>query len=321
MSPEEDKQLDKFIEENLKLGHIVRMDSPYASRFLFIKKKDGKLQPVQDYRQLNKWTVPSQYPLLLIEDIVHKFARKKWFTKFDIRWGYNNCPIVEEDQWKAAFKTKGGLFKPTVMFFGLCNSPTTFQGFMDDAFKEEINLGDYRIYMDDILVAMDGAFKHHIECVHHILDKIKDNDLFLKPEKCTFHKKQIDYLGLIISNGAVRMDPIKVEGITKWPIPTMVKQVRSFLGFCNFYCAFIPKFSNIAQPLNDLTKKNYQWRWETSQQNAFEELKRICAKEPVLRAPDWNKPFIIETDASGYALGVVIAQKYEDGIHPIAFHS
>jgi len=207
------------------------------------------------------------------------------------------------------------------MFFGLCNSPATFQGFMDDAFKEEINSGDYRIYMDDILVATDRTFEHHIECVHHILDKIKDNNLFLKPEKCTFHKKEIDYLGLIIGNGTVCMDPIKVEGITKWLIPTTVKQVRSFLGFCNFYCTFISKFSDIARPLNDLMKKNYQWCWEISQQNVFKELKCICAKELVLHAPDWNKPFIMETDASGYALGVVITQEYEDGIHPIAFHS
>jgi hypothetical protein len=99
--------------------------------------------------------------------------------------------------------------------------------------------------MDDILVATDGIMKHHIERIHHLLDKLKQVDLFLKPEKCTFHKEQIDYLGLIISNGTVRMDPVKVEGITKWPIPMTVKQVRSFLGFCNFYRAFILKFSDI----------------------------------------------------------------------------
>ena len=131
------------------------------------------------------------------------------------------------------------------MFFGLCNSPATFQSFMDDVFKEEIDSGEFGIYMDDILVATDGTMEHHIEHVHHLLDKLKKVDLFLKPEKCTFHKEQIDYLGLIIGNGTVRMDPIKVEGITKWPTPTTVKQVRSFLGFCNFYCAFILKFSNI----------------------------------------------------------------------------
>jgi hypothetical protein len=139
------------------------------------------------------------------------------------------------------------------------------------------------------------------------LDKIKENNLFLKLEKCTFYKKQIDYLGLIINNGTICIDSVKVEGITKWPIPITIKQVRSFLGFCNFYCAFILKFSAIAQPLNDLTRKNYQWHWEIEQQNVFEELKCTCSKEPVLHASDWNKPFIIETDASGYALGVVIA--------------
>jgi hypothetical protein len=117
------------------------------------------------------------------------------------------------------------------------------------------------------------------------------------------------------------MDLVKVEGITKWPTPTTVKQVGSFLGFCNFYCAFIPKFSDIARPLNDLTRKNYQWRWEMQQQNVFDELKCACSREPVLRTPDWNKPFIMETDASGYALGVVITQEHKDGIHPIAFHS
>jgi hypothetical protein len=192
---------------------------------------------------------------------------------------------------------------------------------MDNIFKEEINSGEYGIYMDDILVATDGTLEQHMECIHHILDKIKENNLFLKPEKCTFHKKQINYLRLIIGNGTVCMDPVKVEGITKWPIPTMVKQVRSFLGFCNFYRTFILKFSDIAQPLNDLTRKNYQWHWETEQQNAFEELKCACSIEPVLHALDWNKPFIMETDASGYALEVVIAQEYKDGIHPIAFHS
>ena len=112
--------------------------------------------------------------------------------------------------------------------------------------------------MDDILVAIDSTMKHHIECIHHLLDKLKKVYLFLKPEKCIFHKEQIDYLGLIISNSTVYMDPIKVEEITKWPVPTMVKQVRSFLGFCNFYYAFIPKFSDIARSLNDLTRKNYQ---------------------------------------------------------------
>src|SRR6266851_2424222 len=289
MSPKEDVELDKFVDENLRLQRIVQTDSPYASGFFFIKKKEGTLRPVQDYRKLNKWTVPSQYPLPLIEDIVHKFAGKEWFSKFNVRWGYNNRLIKEEDQWKAAFKMKRGLFKPKVMFFGLCNSPATFQKFMDDAFHTEIDSGDYGIYMDDVLVATNGTIEEHIKKVHHILDKMRENDLFLKPTKCTFHKREIDYLGLIIGNGKVHMDPVKVQGIVQWPAPTTIKGIRSFLGFCNFYRAFIPKFLDITHSLNDLTKKNQQWQWRDKEQEAFDELKCICVTQPVLCAPDWNK--------------------------------
>ena len=157
------------------------------------------------------------------------------------------------------FKTKRGLFKPTVMFFGLCNSPTTFQSFMDNVFKEEIASEDYRIYINNILIMTNGILEHYIEQVNHIFDKIWENDLFLKLSKCVFHKHEISYLGVIIGNSKVCMDLVKVEGITKWLTPMTVKQVRSFLGFCNFYCAFMLKFSDIARPLNDLTKKNCQW--------------------------------------------------------------
>jgi len=126
---------------------------------------------------------------------------------------------------------------------------------------------------------------------------------------------------MIVGNGRVRMDPVKVQGITQWPTPACVKDVCSFLGFCNFYRAFISDFSNIAQPLNDLMCKNCQWDWSTECENAFQCLKEVCASEPVLKTPDWSKPFIMHTNASGYALGVVIAQEHEDEIHPIAFHS
>src|SRR5258707_1374593 len=126
---------------------------------------------------------------------------------------------------------------------------------------------------------------------------------------------------MIVGNGQVCMDPIKVQGIAQWPTPSCVKDVRSFLGFCNFYCAFIPDFSNIARPLNDLTCKNRQWDWLDSCEKAFHRLQQVCTQEPVLKTPDWNKPFVMHTDASGYALGVVIAQEHDDGMHPVAFHS
>jgi hypothetical protein len=141
------------------------------------------------------------------------------------------------------------------MFFGLTNSPATFQTMMDDIFKEEIGQGWLRIYMDDVIIATEDNKKLHTERVNHFLDKLTRNDLFLKPEKCTFHVKEVEYLGVIIGDGKVKMDPVKVEGIANWPVPQTVKEVRSFLGFCNFYRAFIPSFSHTARPLNDLTKK------------------------------------------------------------------
>ena len=210
------------------------------------RKKDGKFRPVQDYQQLNKWTIPNKYPLPLITELIHDLAGKQLFSKFDVRWGYNNICIKEGDEWKATLKTSKGLFEPTVMFFGLTNSPATFQSMMDDIFQEEIAQGWLRIYMDDAIIATEDDEKEHAVKVRHFLSKLQKHDLFLKPEKCKFHQKEVEYLGVIIGQGSVKMDPIKVKGIAHWPTPATVKDVRSFLGFCNFYRTFIPHFSNVA---------------------------------------------------------------------------
>jgi hypothetical protein len=175
--------------------------------------------------------------------------------------------------------------------------------------------------MDDMTIATEDDKEEHGKKVAHVLQKLLDHDLFLKLEKCQFHKKEVKYLGVIIGGGKVKMDPIKVKGITEWPIPHTVKEMQSFLGFCNFYWPFILNFSGITQPLNDLTKKNQQWHWGEVKQIAFNTLKSICASEPILQSPDWTRKFILGTDASGYALGAVISQEFEDSIHPITFHS
>jgi hypothetical protein len=140
-------------------------------------------------------------------------VKKTWYTKFDVRWGYNNVLIKRGDEWKAAFKTNRGLFEPTVMFFGLTNSPATFQTMMDATFRDEIASGDVIIYMDDILIATNGTLKEHQQMVAHVLQKLLDNDLFLKPEKCRFNKQEVEYLGVIVGKGEVKMDPVKVQGI------------------------------------------------------------------------------------------------------------
>ena len=152
LTPEEQTELDKFLKENLDKGYIKPSESPMASPFFFVKKKDGKLRPCQDYRYLNDWTIKNAYPLPLISEIMDKIKGAKYFTKFDVRWGYNNIRIKKEDQWKAAFKTNRGLFEPTIMFFGMCNSPATFQAMMDSIFADMIEGCIVIVYMDDILI-------------------------------------------------------------------------------------------------------------------------------------------------------------------------
>jgi reverse transcriptase-like protein len=240
---------------------------------------------------------------------------------FDVQWGYNNIQIRKGDKWKAAFKISKGLFEPTVMFFGLINSPTTFQMMMDDIFREEIAQGWLKIYMDDLIIASEDNEALHQQRVDRVLQKIKDHDLFLKVKKCSFHKKQVKYLRVIIGQGKVEMDPIKVEGIAKWPIPVTVKDVCSFLGFCNFYHSFITNFSTVACPLNDFTKKQQQWSWVAEEQASFDMLKDLCSSYPVLCSPDWTKQFFMDTDTSDFTLGAIISQEFKDGRHPIVFHS
>ena len=238
-----------------------------------------------------------------------------------MRWGYNNVRIKDGDQWKAAFKMNKGLFEPTVMFFGLTNSPATFQTMMDELFKLEIATGRVIIYMDDILIATDKDLQDHRKEVGSVLRKLQNNDLFLKPEKCTFHKKEVEYLGVIVGNNQVKMDPVKVKGITEWPTPTTVKELRSFLGFGNYYKDFIRNYSHIARPLHELTKKVTTWLWGAPQKQAFDTLKEKFTSYPVLRNPDYHKRFILDTDVSNHAVGASISQDFSDGRHPIAYFS
>ena len=179
-------------------------------------------------------------------------------------------------------------------------------------------------YMDDILIASKGVttIDDHRAAVNDILQVLQDYDLFLKPEKCVWEAPCMDYLGLILERGVTRMDPAKIAGIRDWPTPTTVKQVHSFLGFCNFYRAFIRGFSHLAKPLNNLTKKDTPWTWGEEQQKAFNTLRERIMSEPVLVQPDLTKQFEIEVDSSGFARGAVLLQQGADNKkHPIAFYS
>jgi len=189
------------------------------------------------------------------------------FTKFDIKWGYNNIRIKDGDQWKAAFTTNEGLYEPTVMFFGLTNSPATFQSIMNTIFRDLVADGSMTVYMDDMAIhtvtrpdEMEADhIARHRSIVNQVLQKLNDHDLYLNLEKCNFELPHIDFLGIRVINGMVQMEQGKVDKVKEWKPPRNVTKVRWFLGFTGYYRYFIQGYSQIARPLLDLMKKATPW--------------------------------------------------------------
>jgi hypothetical protein len=319
LSLEEQKHLDEFLEENLRSGRIQPSKSPFASPFFFVRKKDGKLQPVQDYRKLNAITVKNCYPLPLISKVIHKLQQAKYFTKLDVRWGYNNVRIKEGDEHKAAFVTNRGLFEPLVMFFGLTHSPATFQTMMNDIFQDLISQDKIIVYMDDIMI-FSRTLEAHRHIVREVLRTLRKHDLYLKPERCEFERSEVEYLGLIVGVGKVAMDPVKVQGITEWPELETKNDLQQFLGFINFYQRFIRNFADIAKPLHALTGKAL-WQWGLLEKLAFEALKRVVATQPVLAFSTDDNQYKVKADSSNFASGAVLSQ-FQNGVWvPIAYMS
>ena len=321
LSQDQEKELDTFIDKHLTKGTIVPSESPQASSFFFIKKKDGSLCLVQDYHFLNSHTIKNAYPLPHILDLFDQLKDAKIFTKMDIRWGYNNVQIHKADCWKAAFNTKRGLFEPTVMFFGLCNSPAMFQAMMNNIFADYIADGWLVIYMDNLLIFSADKTIHE-ERTRKVLQWLCEQELSLKPEKCVFNSTKVEYLRMIIRPREISMDKMKLDGVINWPTLTTLKQVCSFLGFANFYRKFIAGYSNVARPLSDLTKKDVPSMWSSECQHAFNSLKHSFISAPILQMPDKDKPFILAVDASLYATGGVLMQKDSNGdLHPCSYLS
>ncbi|THH01445.1 hypothetical protein EW145_g6909 [Phellinidium pouzarii] len=285
LSPDEQQELDAWLEENLRKGYIRPSKSPMTSPVFFVDKKDKSKRMVTDNRYLNSGTIKNAYPLPLISEIIDKVRGAKYFSKLDLRWGYNNIRIKEGDEEKAAFATNRGSFEPLVMTFGLCNAPSTFQNMMNDIFYDLITKGVVIIYIDDILIFTE-TMEENDEVVEEVLRRLLENDLFLKPEKCEFGQMSVEFLGIRIGNGEIQMVEEKVQGVKDWPVPTKLKEVESFLGFANFYQCFIKDFSKIAQPLNLLKKKDQAWTWGKEQQQAFDELKQQFCDEPVIVIPN-----------------------------------
>ena len=321
MTTPELKELDEFIDENLRKGYIRQSKSPMAAPVFFVKKKDGKLRLVQDYRALNAITVKNRYPIPLISEVIDSMKGAKHFTELDLRWGFNNVRIKEGDEWKAAFRTNRGLFEPTVMFFGQTNAPGTFQTMVNEILSDLIASRVVIVYLDNIWIFTKDMTEHR-QVVSEVLHRLQVNDLFCKPEKCRFEVDKVEVLGTIVSENKVEMDTVKLAGVMDWPVPRNVTEVQSFTGFANFYRRFIRDFSEIARPLNDLTKKGIVWRWSDRQQEAFDTLKKKFCEQPVLQMADPEKPFRLETDASNFAVGAVLSQQDDEGSwKPVAFYS
>src|SRR5260221_5279901 len=307
----EQKELDEFLRENLANGHICPSKSPIGAPVFFVKKKEGSLCLVQDYRKLNETTIKNSYPLPLVSDMLTRLCDVEWFTTLDLCWGFNNVHLKEGDKWKAAFSTNRGLFELLIMFFRLCNSPATFQTMMNDILCPFIDHNEAVCYMDDILIYSSSLMDHQ-RITQEILQTLHSYKLFLQPEKCKFKHREVDYLGLVISKDHVAMDPVKFQGVTDWLQPAKVKDVQSFIGFMNFYWRFICDFCEIAHPLHMLTQKSKDWSWGAAEQQAFDALKRAITSAPTLTFPSKFGPFRLECDSSNFTMGAVLSQQQED---------
>jgi len=223
----EKEEVQKFVNEHLKKGYIRPSKSPQISPVFFVGKKDGGKCMVMDYCRLNKQTVKNNYPLPLITDLVDSMGNKRVFTKMDLQWGYNNVRIKEGDKWKAAFTTHMGLYEPVVMFFGMTNSPATFQGMMNEILRDMINEGKVVAFVDDVLIGTETE-KRHKELVEEVLRRLEENDLYVKPEKCTWKVQKVNFLGVVMGQGKIEMEEDKVAGVLNWPTPKIVSQMVTY---------------------------------------------------------------------------------------------
>jgi len=221
----------------------------------FVGKKDRSKRIVIDYCNLNDQTVKNNYPLPLITDLIDNMGSKRVFTKMDLWWGFNNIRIKEGDEWKEAFTTHVGSFKLTVMFFGMTNSPATFQAIMNEILRDMINEGKVVAFVDNVLVGTETE-EGHDEIVEEVLKRLEENDLYIKPEKCVWKVQKIRFLEVVIGPDGIEMEKEKVDGVLSWPEPKNMKDVRKFLGLTNYYRRFIKNFTQVARQMNVLTRKD-----------------------------------------------------------------
>ncbi|CEO95380.1 hypothetical protein PBRA_009646 [Plasmodiophora brassicae] len=311
LSPREQEAMKVYLTTNLESGFIRPSKSPAGAPVLFAKKKDGSLRFCVDYRGLNAVTIKNRYPVPLVDQSLAQLSSAKIFTKIDLRSAYHQVRIREGDEWKTAFRTPFGLFEYLVMPFGLANGPAAFQGFMNDLFRDYLDVF-VLVYLDDILIFSRNPEDH----------ELREAKLFGKLSKCAFDASEVEFLGYVISHNGVRIDQARIDTILAWEPPGDAHAVRVFLGFANFYRKFIAHYGEIVLPLTDLTKDNVDFHWGAEEDAAFRTLKAAFTSPPILTHFNPDRPCEVETDASDFALAMVLSQRDDDGeLHPIAFYS
>ena len=307
------------VDNLLKQGTIEPASSPWASNVVLAKKRDGTLRCCIDYRQLNAVTRKDVYPLPRINDCLDTMASASYFSTFDLRSSYHQVEVALQDRDKTTFICPRGMYRYKTMPFGLCNAPSTFQRLMDVALSG-LHLEVCLVYLDDIII-FSKSVDEHLERLVRVLDRLRSAKLKLKPEKCSLFQRSISFLGHVISAEGVATDPAKTKAVSEWPVPTSVKEVRSFLGLAGYYRRFVRDYASIAAPLHELTKKDKSFVWTDETQLAFEMLRSALTSPPVLTMPLDIGDFILDTDASDRAIGSVLSQVQDGQERVIAYAS
>lgn len=331
LSQTELKVLREYLEESANKGWIRRSISPAGAPILFVPKKDGTLRLCVDYRGLNAVTIKNRHALPLISETLDRLQGSVVYTKFDLKDAYHRIRIKAGDEWKTAFRTRYGHFEYMVMPFGLANAPATFQGYISQALVGLVDIICV-IYLDDILIYSTSVEQHRKDVVK-VVERLRQYKLYANLAKCEFETTEVDFLGFRVGVNGVSIDPRRIASIVEWPEPTTFRELQQFLGFANFFRKFILHYSKVVSPMTNLLvgmekgKKTGPFIFPGPARDAFGELKTRFTTAPVLRHFDPTKRCLMETDASGGAIGGLVSQQNPgeaDGKahwHPIAFYS
>ncbi|GKC14941.1 putative reverse transcriptase domain-containing protein [Tanacetum coccineum] len=306
LAPSEMKELSEQLKELLEKGFIRPSSSPWGAPVLFVKKKDGSFRMCIDYRELNKLTVKNRYPLPRIDDLFDQLQGSSVYSKIDLRSGYHQLRVREEDIPITAFRTRYGHYEFQVMPFGLTNAPAVFMDLMNRVCKPYLDKFVI-VFIDDILI-YSKTEEEHSEHLKIILDLLKKERLYAKFSKCDFWLESVQFLGHVINSEGVHVDPAKIEAIKNWPAPTSPTEVRQFMGLAGYYRRFIEGFSLIAKPLTKLTQKNKKFEWGADEEEAFQKLKQDLCTAPILALPEGPDDFVVYCDASLKGYGAVLMQ-------------